>query len=337
VRALVVEPGPSFSVADVHHGIMSGLEQNGVTAVPHDLGDWMQFCTLAHMKRGRKWIPAFEYEDACRMAAYTIKAACWDAVPDVVIIVSSFFIPPDIYMNLRERGRHVVLWLTESPYEDERQVAMARHADTVITNDPTNLDLFRKQNPRTFHIPHGYDPNIHHDIGRSDKHPFSFVGTGYPSRVEFFEKVDWPCDPLFAGNWKQVGDDSPLLPFLADERGQCIDNTDTADLYRSSVTSANLYRKEAMSDDDIEGWAIGPREVELAMCGLWFAREPRSEGDQLFKRLPKFTEPGELSDQLRWALDHPDARRDAITQAKAAVADRTFKNNIAHLLKIIGL
>lgn len=331
MRALVIDPGPQFSVADVYRGICDGLTDNGVTVVKHSLGEWLNLFSQAHI--GDK--KAFDYEEACRMAAYTIKAATWDAVPDVVIIVSSFFIPPDIYINLRERGRHVVLWLTEAPYEDERQIPMAAYADTVIVNDPQNIGEYREHNPNTFYIPHGYNPKLHHDFNRTAEHPFSFVGTGYESRIEFFEKVDWPCDPVFAGNWQKVSDDSPLAPFLMHERGQCVDNKDTADLYRSSVTSANLYRREAMAPDLVEGWAIGPREVELAMCGTFFARNPRAEGDGLFPKLPTFTEPGELSEQLRWALANPDARRDAVTQAKSAVADRTFANHAAQLLRYL--
>jgi spore maturation protein CgeB len=339
MRALVIEPGPAFSVDDVRRGICLGLQTAGVEVVSFNLGARVEFYTDAKLERGGEVRAAFDYESACTLACNGVKAAAWDffgPYGGVVVIVSSFFIPPELYTNLRQRGVHVVLWLTESPYEDERQVPMAAFADTVIVNDPTNIDEFRAVNPNTHYIPHGYLPQVHHAKSRTGQYGFSFVGTGYPSRIEFFEKMDWPCTPVLAGNWQSVADDSPLVPYLLHERGECMENDDAANLYRASVTSANLYRKEAMADDLVDGWAIGPREVELAACGTYFGREPRAEGDGLFPMLPTFTEPGELADIIRWALEHPDERFAAAQQARAAIADRTFDNHAKELLRLIG-
>mgnify|MGYP003326445255 CR=1 FL=1 len=74
-----------------------------------------------------------------------------------------------------------------------------------------------------------------------------------------------------------------------------------------------------MSPDLVDGWALGPREVESVMCGVFLLREPRGEGDELFPHLPRFTTPAELSDQLQWALANPDARSEAVRKAQAAV------------------
>jgi spore maturation protein CgeB len=228
-----------------------------------------------------------------------------------------------------------VLWLTECPYEDTRHVPMAWYADTVIVNDPTNLGTFRQLNPRTYYVPHAYNPKIHHPNGRTDSNDFVFVGTGFPSRVQFFEQVDWPCEPVFAGNWRALKPDSPMHAWLSDDPTFCLDNTETANLYRTAKTSANMYRQETMTDSTADGWAMGPREVELAACGTWFARNPRGEGDELFPTLPTFTEPGELADQIRWALAHPVERQTAADQARAAIADRTFDRHIADVLNLI--
>lgn len=336
MRALVVEPGPHFSVLDVHRGIVSGLNANGVTVASFNLGDRLDFYVAALLERDGEIARAFDHESACLMAAQGIDAAAWKFAPDVAIVVSSFFVPPETFIGLRRRGVHVVLWCTESPYEDERQIRQAGYADTVILNDPVNIDEFRAVNPRTFYIPHSYDPRIHHDRGRTDEYPFSFVGTGYTSRIEFFEKAELPAGSVFAGNWQAVPDGSPLKPLLMHNPGECIDNVDTAELYRASVCSANLYRKEAMSPDLVDGWALGPREVESVMCGVFLLREPRGEGDELFPHLPRFTTPAELSDQLQWALANPDARSEAVRKAQAAVADRTFEGNVAQFLRIIG-
>ena len=341
MRALVCHPGVNFSVADVNNGVVAGLRANGVDTIGVNFDDYLAFFVGACVEKDGGYVRALEYEAAVRCAAVAcIEAACYEFWPDIVVIVSGFFVPPEKYPLMRERGHKVVLWCTESPYEDERQLWMASSADVVIVNDPTNLDEFRKHNPNTFYIPHGYNPAVHHPgPGRKWlKSDFAFVGTGYPSRVDFLEKVDWTgLDPvLIAGNWTQVGDDSPLLPLLMSKRGECIDNTDAANLYRATSCSANMYRREAMRDDLVEGWAMGPREVELAACETFFARDPRGESDGLLPMLPTFSTPAELGDIARWAKHHPDIAREAAREAHAAVADRTFDNHVAQLLRHIS-
>jgi hypothetical protein len=114
-----------------------------------------------------------------------------------------------------------------------------------------------------------------------------------------------------------------------------MDNADAARLYRSAKVTANLYRKETSEGGQAAGWAMGPREVELAACGSFFMREPRGEGDDLFPMLPTFTTPAEFESQLRWWLAHPEERKAASVAARAAIADWTFTNTAARLLSIV--
>lgn len=337
MRALVVRPGPAFSVADVANGWVKGLRQCGVEVVDFNFDDRFNFYATAHLPRDDELVLAFDNpEHAARLAADGILAACYKFWPDVVVITSGFFVPPETYALLRSRGHKVVLLHTESPYEDDRQLLRAPHASLNVLNDPTNLDRFREVGPSVY-IPHAYDPDIHHprpavDAARSD---FCFVGTGYPSRIEFLEAVDWTgVDVALAGNWQGLSDDSPLLKFLAHDQGECCPNDQTAVLYASTQASVNLYRKEATFDAD--GWAMGPREVELAACGTFFLRESRGESDEVLGMLPTFDDAESFGDQLRWWLRHDACRIAATRLARLAVADRTFKNNAARLLSLLS-
>ena len=80
---------------------------------------------------------------------------------------------------------------------------------------------------------------------------------------------------------------------------------------------------------------MGPREVEMAACGLWFARDPRPESDDLFPMLPAFTSPAEAGELIHWGLRHPAAREKAAAAAREAVAGRTFEANARKLLAMI--
>jgi hypothetical protein len=154
--------------------------------------------------------------------------------------------------------------------------------------------------------------------------------------MQFMEKVNWSgLDLKIGGMWKALGDESPILPSLIHDRATCLDNVETIDLYRSSKMSFNLYRKEHTAVEGWDGWAMGPREVELAATETFFLREPRPEGDALFPMLPTFEEPDELGDKLRYWLPRESARKQAAQQAREAIADRTFQKATARLLTLV--
>lgn len=335
MKALVIHPGPDFSVADVHRGLVSGLRANGVDAREYNLHDRLAFYAEAQVERKGEMVRAFSHDAAIDMAAKGISAVLYEWWPDVVIVVSGFMLPPWVWAILARRPHRVVLWCTESPYEDDRQARPARFADMVILNDPLNLASFRQINPQTYYLPHSYDPAVHHPSDVPPVHDFVFVGTGFESRIEFFSRVEWPCRPLFGGNWQQLDELSPLHRYLAGSRWECTDNAETANLYRAAKIGANLYRREATEASTADGVAMGPREVEMAACGLFFLRDPRPEGDDLLPMLPTFSDPDEFSDLLRWWLDHDAERTTAAADARAAVADRTFEATTARLLSLI--
>lgn len=331
MRVLLAQPGPSFSVSDVAEGWVEGLRECGAKVGVFNLADRLTFYGSAMQKRGRRYMPMLDQDSAQRLAVNGLLSHCFQMAPDVLVVVSAFYTPNDLLDLIRARGVKVVVLHTESPYQDDEQADRALHADLNIVNDPTNLSAFPAG---TYYQPHSYRPSVHHPDGRSREVDFGFVGTGYPSRVEFLERVDLSgLRVLLGGNWQGLAEGSPLRDHLAHPVGDCMDNTDTADLYRSCRVSANLYRREANRPDLSAGVAMGPREVELAACGAFFLRDPRPESDEVLPMLPSFSSPEELSDLLRWWLAD-DARREAAAAcARAAVKDRTFKHAAARLLR----
>jgi hypothetical protein len=316
---------------------MRGLADIGVEVAEYNLHDRLNFFARAHLRNeDGEFTKALKEDEAVHLAAAGLKQACYDWWPEVVVIISGFFIHSLLAEIMRARGHKVVMVMTESPYEDDRQLEQADGVDVVVLNDPTNIDQFLAANPNTIYLPHCYDPTLHYP-GESDfAADCVFVGTGFPSRVEFMQKVDWTgIDLGLAGNWRDVPDE--LARFVVHDQTDCLPSERTADCYRGALTSFNLYRTEAQRDDLSEGWAMGPREVELAACGTWFARQSRPEGDDLFPMLPIFETPDELGDLIRWAIANPDKRLRAAENARAAVHDRTFDVNARRLLSLLGV
>jgi spore maturation protein CgeB len=330
-------------VADVHNGWVEALRGLGEQVALYNLDSRLVFYDAALMETGqydesgRPMIrKALTHTQAMDLAAERVLIGAYKFWPDVILIVSAFYIPDNMLEMMRGRGHKVVVLHTESPYQDEAQLARGRHASLNLLNDPVNIEAYRQLGVPALYVPHAYRPQLHCP-GPADERlicDLSFVGTGYPSRIRFFEAMDLDgIDTLLAGNWMPLDDDSPLSPMLATEKDECLDNEQTVDVYRSSKIGINLYRHESEAEHTGEGWAMGPREVEMAATGLCYLRDPRGEGDEVLHMLPTFSGPQDASEKLRWWLAHEDARQKAAAAARESIADRTFENNAKALLR----
>lgn len=335
MRILVAHPGPQFSVHDVFIGWTEALRALGQQVATFNLDERLCFYDHAMLERDGEPVKALSGEQATGLAVNGLYAALYKVRPHVLLCVSGFFIPTDLLDLARAYGTKVVVLHTESPYEDGRQLNVAEHADLNLINDPTNLVAFQSVAP-TRYAQHSYRPHIHSPGVPDPKiaSDLAFVGTGYQSRIEFLERMDLDgLDVLLAGNWKQLTDDSPLRKHVGHDPEECLDNEETVQVYRSAQCGLNLYRREAENEHLAFGQAMGPREVEMAATGLFFLRDPRPESDEVLSMLPAFTSPGEASELLRYWLARPGRRRELATLAREAVADRTFTNRAAELLR----
>jgi spore maturation protein CgeB len=349
MRFMVVHPGPQFSVADVHAGWVEALRELGHRVADFNLDNRLNFYNAALFETGSHNLAtgaallrkACTFEQAKTLAANGIYAAAYKFAPEVALIVSAFFIPTELLDILRSRGTRVVLLHTESPYQDTEQLERAAHADLNLVNDPANLEAFQALGPAEY-LPHAYRPSIHYPGAARPEMlcDLAFVGTGFPSRIEFFERMaatgelDTTAVNL-AGQWQELPEGSPIEGWLATDRDECLDNTQTAALYRSAKAGLNMYRAEVNPGDHAAGWAMSPREVEMAACGLPFARESRGEGDRVLGMLPTFDGPEEAAKVLADLLADPPRRARLADQARAAIDDRTFLHNAARLLRLL--
>ena len=345
MRWLIGHPGPQFSVADCYTGWVEALRGLGQDVHTYNLDDRLLFYDAAMLEvegvtdeEGRPAIrKALTRPQAVQLAANGILSAAYQTWPDVVFLVSAFFTPAYMLEIMRARRHKIVLLHTESPYQDDEQLERAAHADLTLLNDPVNIDTYRELG-RAEYMPHAYRPHVHYPAppGAVKKHDLSFIGTGFPSRVKFFEEMGLGgLDVYLAGPWFDLPADSPLRDWTDTDPDGCVSNEDAAETYRQSRCGINFYRRESEETHAGEGWAIGPREVELAACGTWFPRDPRPESDELFPMLPSFTSPGEAGELVRWALTHEAEREKAAAAAREAIAGRTFRNHARKLLAML--
>lgn len=350
MRILVVHPGPNFSVADVHDGWVEALRNLGCEVASFNSDDRIQFYGHALISTGdvdedghplvRR---AMNDADALRMAMQGISHACFTMWPDVVLFVSGFFVTPGLMGLIQSRKMKVVLLATESPYQEQMQLERAQCSDLTLLNDPVNIEQYRKLGVEAAYAPHAYRPTVHYPrrpgdpVNRDLVADLAFIGTGFQSRVEFFERMNLDgLDVLLGGCWPMAAN-SPLRQYMGHDIEECVPNHEAAEVYRHARSGINFYRREYDDADDNTAvpWAMGPREVEQAACGMFFLRDPRAEGDGVLNMLPTFSGPEDAGEQLRWWLAHEDERAEAALKARAAIADRTFESNARSLLKLV--
>lgn len=349
MKILMVHPGPEFSVADVFNGWKKAFEAQGHRVKVYNTHDRLNFYSQAHMldhkaelneDGTRPFRKAMDNEQACAAAVQGLTHELYEYWPHMVFFVSAFFMPHWIFDLIRQRKHRVVILHTESPYQDDEQLMRAQYAHVNLLNDPVNLEEYAQLAPAMY-MPHAYDPDIHYPGAVNEKDvDFSFIGTMFESRRIFFE------DLLSQSGMSQVKiamggsgwdgqhlDGSPLLDYLGHPRNFSVDNTDTADMYRRSRLGINFYRRESEAQHQGEGWAMGPREVELAACGIPFLRDSRPESDEVFPFLPTFSDAGEAHELLQWYLTDEHARNNLGCKARLAIEDRTFGNHATMLMR----
>jgi spore maturation protein CgeB len=347
MRWLIVHPGPNFSVADVAVGWAEALRELGEQVAVYNLDDRLAIydgllIDTGHLDDdGRPLVrKAFTRDQAVDLASSGLMSACYRLWPDVVVAVSAFFTPIQLLEVIKARRHKLVLIHTECPYQDDEQLERAAHADLNLLNDPVSLPAFRALGVPAEYVPHAYRPALHKP-GPVDPRlaaDLAFVGTGFRSRVDFFERMGLDgLDVFLAGNWQLLKErpESPLHKYVAHDIDDCLDNDETVRVYNSAKAGLNFYRREALEGDTADGVAMGPREVEMAASGLFFLRDSRPEGDALLPMLPTFATPEDAGEQLRWWLDHDTQREQAAQAARAAIAGRTFSRNAEMLLRLL--
>lgn len=335
MRAIVVGPVAAWSVADVWRGWCRGLVEAGATVLPFKLTDrYLFYESAVLLDDDAQIVKSMDRHEAMTAATRHILAAAYEFCPDVVFVIHGASIDPH---ELRKLRCPIVVVMTECPYEDQMQTAWCQGIEPtlILLNDPTHQGVYGQIAP-AFYAPHAYDPTVHHPGPSADDHDCVFVGTGFPNRVDWLSRVDWTDIGLaLAGDWARLdGTDLARFVLHADDLGECISNDRAAELYRGARTGFNVYRRTADGEHSTpDAWAIGPREVEMAACGLWFARQSGPESDEVLSMLPAVSTPEELGDVIRWGLTHRQQAEDAAAAAFRAVADRTFAHHARRTLR----
>lgn len=341
MRILVIHPGQSQSTADVEAGLVFGLQHHGCQVWRYRLDMMVEparrwlFSTWRVLKNANPGAARPTDEDVFYQAGIDSLQMALRRQVDAVIVVSAMLFHPEVMVLLRRAGIKVFLLFTETPYDLDAELKLAALADGCWTNERTCVEYFRRVQPNSGYLPHGWHPERHRpgpQPGDADIHGHDvvFVGTGFPERIAWFEGIDWSgIDLGLYGNWDKVAGDSPLRYFM---RGDLEANRFVAALYRRAKVGLNLYRDLPIGVSTAE--SLNPRAYELAACGACFVSPDRAEGREVFGSLvPAATEgairallgDAERREAIRRALPATVAGASWVERAKVILGDLQFQ------------
>ncbi len=301
---------------------------------------------IAVVHPGTQWSTSDVYEGLCYGLEQQGVEVVRDAAitrPDAFVVVTGIRTQGCVSDLLRSDIPVTVLF-TESPYEQDKELALAANVAGCWTHERTAVDAFRAVNKNVAYLPHAWHPGVHTPIpqpGDEDvpAHDVVFVGSGFRERVKFFNEIDWTgIDLGLYGIWADLG----LKPQVeACVRSGPIPNTQAAALYRRAKIGLNLYRRLPFElvRDVPENWvmaeSLNPRAYELAACGTCQVTEYRAESPELFfDSVPRFKIPRAAEAWFRTLLTEQDFRRQALGPISCAyVSGHSWTDRASQVLQ----
>lgn len=334
MRVFVIHPGPAWSTADVHTGLISGLQAVPGVEIHEDRMDtilnWYDTMIGLGVEKGLLSPDAYKTEtlNRQRMASAHVLQHILDVWPDLVISVSGHNFHLKDADILRRVGIKTAVILTESPYFGELEALIAQHYDVAFTNEKNSETRLKAH-----YLPHAYNPKTHTPDGPKG-YPADalFVGSLFDERRDLFNAVDWSgIDFLWRGH------------DMSERPNGITANTETAALYRAASICLNHHRTTTSHGSGRhirpeEAVSLGPRAYEISACGAFqLMDDSRDERFTVFgDAVPTYRagDPQDLERQVRYWLGHPDRREATARAMYEAVLPHSWVNRAQRVLEV---
>ena len=348
-KVLLVHPGASWSIADLHRGVRKALERQNIEIVDYAMDGRIAHSTefLRHVwkvgqQQGKRQDPPGPADYIYHASLGIIERALRHYV-DWVLIISGMYVHGDVLGLLRRAGLRTAVILTETPYANDYEHVIASAADVVWTNERSGIQEFAGLCHEIHYYQHAYDPEVHKpsiDIEPNiASHDVVFVGTGFVERVNLLRAVDWDgIDLGLYGAWELLGSRNRLRRYVC---GGVTPNEITAQLYRQAKIGLNLHRTSIGFGRDVKhisgAESMNPRCYELAATGTFFITDARAEVGEVFgDAVPTFDTPQQLEELIRYWLAHDEERRLVAASLPGLVSSHTFDNRVEQILDVLA-
>ena len=324
MKILLVSPAELMSTYDVYTGYRNALEKIGVELCIYDLAARSNYHKMALGKFLKKNI-LYSWQNISELACADVVYQAFVSQPDWVLIMSGLFFHPNALIALGRAGFKIAWLFTECPYDDDKQLFLAKFIHVCIVDDLLSLNIFRKVNRNSIYLPKACDLERHFKQKSDPKYKSDviFVGTGFKNRIDLFESIDWENINLKIFGYWDLKKRSSLKEYLTKA---IVRNDEAIKYYSNTEIAINIHRVGNV-------YSANPRVYELAATRTFQICDEREEVLNVFgNSVMYFNDAKDLENKIRYFLEHSDKRNKFIEDAYKIALKNTFDNRVIDLL-----
>ena len=342
MRITLVHPGHALSTAWIYDGYESAFEEMGIEVQSVRLDNLIS--TASEFIEHKRYL--FDGDQGGTAEQWKMHLAQQLAIPrilecitagsDVLInICGKLWSPQNAgLLNLTPFNR--VIMLTESPYEDDSQIALMQNFDFAFTNDKYSAEPLSAYRP-TAYMRHAYDPDVFRyiEIDRKHKYDYSFIGTPFGNRMKILEEcAKLPLERFTFSKVSDEADGKTIISYVPPEKA--------CRIYNQSKVNLNIHRGEKYfgKPDIVEpgsAYSLGPRAFEIAgSCAFQLCDNTRPELKEVFgDTIATFEQPEEVAEMVAyWADPAREAQRKEMARASQQIAlGQTYLHRAVQLVE----
>ena len=260
--------------------------------------------------------------------------------PHLILVTGGHRISRKSLRTLREGKFCLVLWTTDPLRSSDIMFITAPYYDHVFCQGTEFVEALNALGLNGSHwLPMACDPEIHHNVGLTNEEmrtfgkDVSFVGSYYPRRAEYLEKLNGYNLGIWGPGWENLPMDSPL-------RSALMGSYTMPETWRKIYSASKIILSIHYQDEHLRVFQASPRVFEALGCGAFVLTDQQKDVLALFEdgeHLVSFSDARDLIEKVDFFLNHFEQRQVIAEQGKLEVLKKhTYRHRLTELLAIIG-
>lgn len=252
--------------------------------------------------------------------------------PSIIFLLNGDMVEPMALNGFRKMAK-VYLWCYDSITRFPIIKEYIDYVDRFYCYESTDIDIFEAEGKRAYFLPQACDTSIYKPLHSVERDiDILFVGDIYHSsrRQYYLSKIveAFPDNRIkFCGIYKPWYK-NPIKTLLRERRdiytNHNLPSRDVNELYNRAKVVVNIHIEQQKD-------GANPKFFEICGSGAYQVCDANPFIESLVQRVPValYRDDKELVQQIKWALDNPEAAKNVAARAYRVVVDReTFKNRI---------
>jgi spore maturation protein CgeB len=256
--------------------------------------------------------------------------------PHLILVIGGHRITRQSLSTLRKSGSCLVLWTTDVPHTSDMMFTTAPLYNQIFCQGTEYVQALANLGIVGLHwLPMACDPEIHCNVSVSNEEiakfgkDIAFVGSYYPRRAEFLEKLSDYNLGIWGPGWENLPTHSPL-------RRALMGSYTTPETWRKIYSASKIVLSIHYQDEHFPVFQSSPRVFEALSCGAFVLTDKQKDVLALFRdgeHLVSFSDVCELVERVEFFLAHLEQRQVIAQRGKQEVLERhTYRHRLTELL-----